>query len=472
MPFLTLFLAFFFSSSLFATEGERDLLKDSIVIKEIHMNGNHRTKDKIILREVEFSVGEQISKHNFESVLKKSKENLLNTSLFNFVEISYHVDTLDLKYVIKINLVERWYILPYASIRSAEENINTWWLYKNPSHLSVAMTLVDFNFRGRREQLVVKTNIGFDRSFGFSYTMPYINRSKTWGLQVNTSYGNYKEMIVGVKDMEYEFFRDYESTLFQNYSVGFAAIWRPFFRTTQQFNLDLVNADFSKKIIDKNPQIIPNSKLKYLIFTSKLKIDNRNNRIYPTEGSYADLIFIQKGLNLLPDENTIQTKIEINVRFFQKLHKHLFWASGIQAFIAKQDANTHFFGEELGNYQNELRAYEHYRIPIDEAIICKNNLKFEILPKTVKKIPFIKTESIGKIHYAIYLNTFFDGALIKPNQQRNVLMQRKNLKSNFLYSSGVGLDFVTYYDMVFRFECSRNFEFNEWGFFVHLRTSI
>jgi outer membrane protein assembly factor BamA len=472
MPILALLLTFLISSTLFAIDDKQDLMKDSIVIKEIRIKGNHRTKDKIIIRELEFSTDSQLAKQDFETTLKKSQENLINTSLFNFVEISNVPEPLDSSVIITINLIERWFILPYASIRSAEENINTWWLYKNPNHLSLAMTVVDFNSRGRREQLVVKTNIGFDRSFGISYTMPYINRAKTWGLQVNASYGIYKEMIIGVEDLEYQFFRDLDSPVLQNVSYGIGAIWRPYFRTTQQFNIDFVNAQFSDKVLEKNPQIIHNQNAKYLVLTSKLKIDNRNNRIYPTEGSYADLIFIQKGLNILPNEKSMLTKIEINARFFQKLHTQLYWASGVQAFISRQSSKTQYFGEELGNYMHELRAYEHYRIPMDEAIICKNNLKFELLPKTIKKVPFVKSESIGKIHYAMYVNAFIDGAFIKPNQQRNVLKQRKELKSNFLYSSGVGLDFVTYYDMVFRFECSRNFEFNEWGFFVHLRTSI
>ncbi len=472
MPLVLFFLAIIIPSFLFGFDQKQTNELDSIAIEKIIINGNKRTKNQIVLRELEFSAESSLKKEEFDVLVNKSRENLINTSLFNFVEIFSHIDSTTQRAMITINLVERWFILPFLIIKSAEENMNTWWLYKNTEHLSLAMTIVDFNFRGRREQLVIKTNVGYDRSLGFSYTLPYVNQQKTIGLQINANYGAYKELIIGIDDFEYQFHRNLNGDVLQEYSFGLGAIWRPYFRTTQQFNLDLIKSTFSKDVIIANSQWLPNAQLNYLRFSSKLKIDYRNNKAYPTEGYYADFIFVQNGLGIWSTEDKMQRVFEMNARFYQALNKRFFWASGLHGVITKNASKTDFFGEELGNYNNELRAYEHYRIPFEEAIICKNNLKFQIVPKTIKRIPFIKTESVAKIHYAVYLNAFFDAALIKLNKQRNNLIYRNDLKSNFLYSSGVGLDFVTYYDMVFRFEYSRNFEFNDWGFFIHLRTSI
>jgi hypothetical protein len=41
-----------------------------------------------------------------------------------------------------------------------------------------------------------------------------------------------------------------------------------------------------------------------------------------------------------------------------------------------------------------------------------------------------------------------------------------NMSNSFLYGTGVGLDFVTYYDKVFRFEYSVNAK-GEGGIFIH-----
>lgn len=472
MPFILLFLALIIAPFIHAMEEVPFQKNDSIYISEIVIKGNKRTQNQIILRELEFSVGDSFIVSDLDIILKKSSENLRNTSLFNFIDIVQDIDTSSLTLKIQVNLIERWYILPYFAIKSAEENINSWWDQKNIKHLSLAMTVVDNNFRGMREELILKTNIGYDRSLGLTYSMPYVNKKKTLGVMIGGEYGAYKEMIRGIADYKYCFYRSSENLVLTKYSAAIGILWRPLFRTTQQLNLEYHNASFSDEVLALNTNLIPNSKISYLRIYSKLKIDHRNNKAYPTEGSYADFIITQTGLGLLSGEKSMQSSFQTNVRFYQALNKRLFWASGLHGVIAKNAAKTEYFGQEIGNYDNEIRAFENYRIPFKEAFISKNNFKIQIIPKKVKKIPFLKTETLSLIHYTVYLNAFFDLAYVKPDWQRNPLLERRALTSSFLYSSGVGLDVVTYYDMVFRFECSRNFEFNSWGFFVHLRTSI
>ncbi|MDD2413148.1 MAG: BamA/TamA family outer membrane protein [Bacteroidales bacterium] len=472
MPFILLFLALINTPFAYGIGEVQFSENDSIRISEIAISGNRRTQNQIILRELEFNVGDSFLASDIEIILKKSRENLINTSLFNFIDIVKDVDTSSLMLKIQVNLIERWYILPYFAIKSAEENINSWWGQKNIEHLSLAMTVVDNNFRGMREELILKTNIGYDRSLGLTYSIPYVNKQKTLGVMINTEYGAYKEMILGIEDYAYCFFRSPENLVLTKYSAGAGILWRPLFRTTQQLNLEYHNASFLDEVLDLNPNLVSTRKISYLRIYSKLKIDHRNNKAYPTEGSYVDLIITQTGLGLLSGEKNMQSSFETNVRFYQAISKRLFWASGMHGVIAKNASKTEYFGQEIGNYNNEMRAFENYRIPFTEAFISKNNFKIQVIPKKVKKIPFLKTETFSLIHYAVYLNAFFDLAYVKPDWQRNPLLNRRALKSNFFYSSGVGLDVVTYYDMVFRFECSRNFEFNSWGFFVHLRTSI
>ena len=103
----------------------------------------------------------------------------------------------------------------------------------------------------------------------------------------------------------------------------------------------------------------------------------------------------------------------------------------------------------------------------DNFGIFKNNLKFNVIKPKVRNLPLIPTEKFSKIHYALYLNVFLDmgyaGALIpEPLNPMN---------NELLIGTGLGLDLVTYYDMVFRFEYSRN-RLNEFGFFIHFMAPI
>jgi hypothetical protein len=66
------------------------------------------------------------------------------------------------------------------------------------------------------------------------------------------------------------------------------------------------------------------------------------------------------------------------------------------------------------------------------------------------------------LSYAFYVNAFFDAGYVKDN----LYFLENSLNNNWQYSYGLGLDFIGYYDMVFRFEVARN-RMNEIGFFFH-----
>jgi len=94
--------------------------------------------------------------------------------------------------------------------------------------------------------------------------------------------------------------------------------------------------------------------------------------------------------------------------------------------------------------------------------LLKTNLKFEILPKKHYHARFIPLTKFATIPYAFYLNLYGDAGYAKDR----MFDEYNPLTNSFQYSYGGGIDFVTYYDMVFRFEYSFN-KLGESGFFLH-----
>jgi hypothetical protein len=65
----------------------------------------------------------------------------------------------------------------------------------------------------------------------------------------------------------------------------------------------------------------------------------------------------------------------------------------------------------------------------------------------------------------LFLSTNFDHGFVND---RNQIPSNTRLTNTYLFGYGMGLDLVTFYDMVFRFEYSINNQ-NEGTFFFNLR---
>ena len=96
-----------------------------ITVTSITLNGNLKTQNDIILRELSFEKNKSYSNHDLTKRIKESKENLINLRLFNFVEINKN-ETQGTVQII-IDVIERWYIWPYPVFEIYERNFNTWW---------------------------------------------------------------------------------------------------------------------------------------------------------------------------------------------------------------------------------------------------------------------------------------------------------------------------------------------------------
>ena len=161
-------------------------LKAQKTISSILINGNNKTKKEIILRELELKLDSVYSQDELKIKILKSKNNLTNLKLFNFVEIKSLEADQDVE--IYINVIEKWYIWPYPIFELSDRNFNTWWEefsennYSDFSRINYGVFLNWENFRGRNELLKLKIRKGFKEHYLVSFQSPFINKNKTIGL--------------------------------------------------------------------------------------------------------------------------------------------------------------------------------------------------------------------------------------------------------------------------------------------------
>ncbi|MFA8300449.1 MAG: POTRA domain-containing protein [Hyphomicrobiales bacterium] len=450
----------------YAIAQEDSKTTDKLFIDRIDIKGNKKTKSFIIYRELEFDAQSWIAPKALDSLIYLSTNNLKRTPLFNFINIKKTIsnDTVS----VLVDVVERWYIWPLPVFRIADRNINEWIRRADISRVDYGVHFFWYNFRGRNEVLKLLVQAGYENQFELGYSIPYINKRKNLGLDLSIGYRDYKEVAYNVNGDTLTYYinrtMNPEIQFFSNIGLSY----RPDYNNVHSFGLSYRRSTFSDTLLLLNPSFTYKSKgdPEFLTLRYKYTSDFRDQKSYPLNGYHFSLELSKLGLGLLNQQyDSWLARSEFD--WYKKVAKDIYYAVDVTSLFS--------FGKELpfnlqpgiGFYGDVVRGYDHYVTKGKNYGLIKNNFKYTIIPTKVKNINFIKTEKFSKVHYALYLNLFFDVAYVDTYSHNPI----NRLEDTLIYGYGIGLDFVTYYDMVWRLEYSFN-KFGESGFFINFSAPI
>lgn len=437
-----------------------------IIIKNIIINGNKITNENIILREIPFTVLDTLDSISLNSRILQAKQNLLNTSLFNFADIS--TINIDSNFIeVQINLIERHYIWPLPFFELADRNFNTWLKKWDFSRIYYGLYVVMDNFRGRKEVLKILAKGGLDKSFGFSYQTPNINKSKTLGLGFAASYTTTDDIAYDLYNDKLRFLNIPGDNVKTNVNVASQLSYRPDFNTYHNISLSYDMLSFADTVLILNPDYSPMNKQQYFTFIYSYRLDYRDFRPYPLNGFFIEGRLEKKGFGLFKNEDINMIYLEGSFKKYSQLANNLYLAAGVSGKITLGDKILFNHRNILGFGNTFVRGFEYYTINGKNMILTKTNLKYQILPQKVINLPFIKAKKFKTVPLSFYLNLYSDAAYAYNNKTNPV----NKLNNTFLYGQGIGIDFVTYYDKIFRLEYSIN-SLNEKGVFMHFISSL
>ena len=458
--FLTIILIVTFNVVLAVVLKASDVKSDSLTINSIVLVGNKITKDKIIFRELEFKKGDKLSVLLLDSLILKSQQNLMNRSLFNFVTITKTIDNSNCS--IEVSVIERWYIWPIPILQFADRNINAWWDKRDFSRLNYGIDLRIDNFRGLMENLNIVLQGGYDILLGFKWNLPYLTENQIFGMGFAGGVKLNHEVAyqtIGNKEQFYHSPDGFAQQLtFAN--VNFTS--RPEFNYLHSLSVGFNHYVFQDTILKLNPEFaFSGTKYDYFTLSYGFKIDFRNYAPYPLEGYYFDVSLEKKGLGIFNDQIN-EFSVSASFDQYLKIYGRWYFAYNFGAKFSNQDVQSpYFITSGLGYYPNTIRGYELYVVDGQKLGIIKSNLKFEVIPKTDFNISWIKSTKFSDIYFAMYANLFFDAAYVDDIYS----YQLNPLSNQLLWSTGIGIDMITYYDLVLRLELSINKQ-RETGFFI------
>lgn len=443
--------------------------KQVCTISEIKISGNEITKNSIILRELEFNKQDSLNIADVQNIMAKAEQNLLNTLLFNFVSVKpvWGVDSSNVR--VLIDVLEKWYIWPIPLFEIADRNFNSWWENKDFSRLNYGLFLKWFNFTGRNDLLKVLLRFGVESKFGLFYEIPSINKKQNLGIYFGVNYANFHEIGVESIDNKLIYYKDDQSYPFKKIETYFRLSFRPKIHKEQFLEIKYQDSHFSESLVVKYPKVTQNSlsELNFLSLTYKFINDHRDYIPYPLKGYYFDFELNKIGLNLLNPHGVDFLYLKSDFNLYWHLKNSWFYAIGMKTKISNAKFQPYILQRGLGYEIDYIRGYELFVLDGQNYGLVKSNLKFELAPKRTYYLKFIRNEKFSKLFYALYLNLFFDIAYV--NDKYNAALNP--LVNDFQYSIGMGFDYVTFYNLVFRAEYSINRQKRNFLFF-HMKAPI
>ncbi len=441
-----------------------------LCIEQIVLKGNRLTRERILRREILFHEGDTLSAGQLSELLEQSRLNLLNTALFNFVEASIYRSNPDNPDItVEFVFVERWNIWPAPIFELDEPNFNHWLANPGFEKVNYGLRLVASNITGRNERISFQVRAGYEQSLAFLFYLPYINKAQTvgWGIRYGMNRARQRAYITQNNDR-----------LFVKLENGYASIdhyvaahtnIRPAIFDNHRFALGYHQYQFADTLLVLNPRFSPLGKtiFSYLSASYSFRRDKRDVIAYPLSGFMVEAGILRKGLGIFNDKDMDATIVDVDAKYYLPLSDKWFMAASGRARWSEGSTLSYFDQPSLGYVETLIRGYENHVVDGHRYLVLKTNIKYNLLPQRVKNIGFIRSEKFSLLHYAIYLNVFMDGGLVKDPY----FYQDNPLSNKWLTGYGVGLDLVTYYDKVLRTEFSLNRQ-GEAGFFVHMVAPI
>jgi outer membrane protein assembly factor BamA len=447
---------------------------DWLVIEGFEITGNKVTKESIILRELVFAKGDTVKKMELIPAFQQSRLNLLNTSLFNFV--SFDAEHLPgNRIIVQISVTERWYIWPVPILEYAERNFSEFIKNREWDKLVYGAYLKWNNFRGRKELLTGKIRLGYINEYALSYYVPNLGKKQQHEISTGFNINHQNEVNVStVKNQPVEY-----KPLVYPAQIRINAFARYSFRrklySTHTLRMEYTNYWVSDSIVKVNPNYLgysggnaqvgePLSNLGFFLLNYEFRYDVRDSKIYPLNGFAVKLKAEKLGLGIIPDFPYSSVNFTGVLMFHQELARRVFFYNTTKGRYSSGKLKPHILNQGLG-YNEWLSAYEPYVMDGSDYFISKYNLKIQVVKPKTNTLPFIKMEQFNKVHYAVYANIFADVGYVNnefPNPTNTMV-------NNWQFSTGVGVDFVTYYDQVLRIDYAIN-RYGEHGVFFHLET--
>ena len=419
-----------------------------VIIGDILLSGNKRTKSFIALREVPFKKGDRLTQADLDNQLILAKQQLMNTSLFVDVTV-YIAERKGNVLFIHIDMKERWYFFPLPYFRLVDRNFNQWWVEQKRSleRVNYGIKFTQNNVSGRNDNLDIWLINGYTQQITLRYNLPFFDKKLKQGFNVGVVSATQKEINYATGDNKQLFYKQDEIAK-KALRFDFTYSYRPDVKQRHYFRVSYNHESVADTVVKINPLYFPDhlTEIKFIDFNYQYKYYNVDYIPYPTKGFLMEGNLYRRGL----DEVTGFWQLSGRAVYSVPLTKTSFFHFEGLA-VAKAPFRNYFVNERLLGYGfYQMRGLEYNVVDGMIGGSLKTTLHKEVV-SFIFRNPF-KSKTHDKIPFRIFLKAYGDlGYAYTPNP--NIT---NTLNNKLLRTWGFGMDVVSIYDFVFKIEYSFN----------------
>ena len=436
----------------------------TVFIASISIYGNKKTKQFIINREIPFKQGDYILQKDLDKQLRIAKEQLVNTSLF--LNVSVSVQNKYGQFVfITVDVKERWYIFPLPYFSLVDRNLNTWLVTYNHSfqRVNYGIKFLHNNFSGRNDKLTLWLITGYTRQVSLKYELPFFDRKLRNGYNILFNYTQQRELNYGTNLSKQQFFKpDDLSFIRKSITAQFDYVYRPGLRTRHIFSIGYGRESVADTIAKLNPNYLPAGKttVSYPLIGYTLEYFHADYNVYPTKGFLGQAVLSHRGFNTPINLTQLQLISSYTVPILPKTQIQF-----KEGAIVSLPFNQPFYNKRILGYGGIfMRGLEYYVIDGVAAGVGRATLQHQVLQFNTRLAKGTKYEL--DVPFKFYAKLYSDAGYVYDKDAGNSLLNNK-----MIYTWGFGLDMITFYDIVFKFDYSFN-QFGQSGLFIHVRTDF
>ncbi len=427
---------------------------DFIVLSNIVITGNEKTKTNIILRELDLLKGDTISTDILDEKLRLNKNKIVNLQLF--LKVNLEIIKCEPPFAeLQINLAEQFFIFPFPVFRLADRSFNEWW-YNRGHKLNrtiYGVNLVHLNVGGRAEEFILNLENGFTKQLALIYRKPYFDKKLKTGFDFELVYNTNKQIAYKTDLDKLVFARSDENVLLNKFSTKISIIRRNNFYERQRLELGYFKENLSDSISGLNPNYFLNKRTEAQYFRLRyiFESDHRNNIYYANQGHYFRGRIGQTGI--FKSDDIKQLELYLLFAKYLKLSNIFYSDFSLRTKFTSPELQAFALQQGLGYKNENMRGYDLNVIDGQSFGMFKANLRAQFLDSFFNLPAVGAWKGAQKQPFSIYGRVFYDGAYV---QNKFIKLNNSLLANKFISGFGLGVDLVSNYTGALRISYSFN----------------